>query len=465
MNGTQDSSGILADLTPDSRRVIVTFGGLQGEVSAVGPAADGRGPPPVFEFARSLGSAPVKTVFLRDHAGAWYHRGVAGVGPDIASVAEHLRALTAGQGEVVMVGNSAGGYGALLFGALLGCEVHAFAPQTFIDPGLREAHDDTRWESYVHALGGDMDAPYADLLPVLAQSSGRFHVYYPSDDRIDALHAERLGKLPQVTLHPSEFGGHGLVKALRASGWLGSFVDALVSGARPPVPPQHILPSRTEGPGMVCDLVPGAGRLTVTFGGLGGGLGVWRSQLARCPPRARRNAIHVRDHAGAWYHRGVAGAGADVDAVAERLRELAAGVDRVVTLGSSAGGYAALLFGALTGAEVHAFSPQSFIDPELRATHGDTRWAPRVEALGADMDRRYADLLPVLAASDGRFHVYYASRDPLQTLHAERLGELARVTLHPFDHDGEDLAGELRSSGWLGSFLAGLPAGDDIPAP
>jgi hypothetical protein len=66
----------------------------------------------------------------------------------------------------------------------------------------------------------------------------------------------------------------------------------------------------------------------------------------------------------------------------------------------------------------------------------------------------------VLAASDGRFHVYYASRDPLQTLHAERLGELARVTLHPFDHDGEDLAGELRSSGWLGSFLAGLPAGD-----
>ena len=59
-------------------------------------------------------------------------------GPDIDSVADHLRTITAMATEVVMVGNSAGGFGALLFGALLGWEVHAFTPQTFIDPGLRE---------------------------------------------------------------------------------------------------------------------------------------------------------------------------------------------------------------------------------------------------------------------------------------------------------------------------------------
>ena len=64
-----------------------------------------------------------------------------------------------------------------------------------------------------------------------------------------------------------------------------------------------------------------------------------------------------------------------------------------------------------------------------------------------------------LARSGGRFHVYYSSRDPLQALHAERLGGLGRVTLHPFDHEEEDLAAELRASGWLGTFLAGLPAG------
>ena len=261
MNAGPENEGLICNPAPDSSRVIVTFGGLNGAVANIGPAGEGSGEPPVFEFARSLASVPVNTIFVRDHAAAWYHRGVAGVGPDIDSVADHLRTITATATEVVMVGNSAGGFGALLFGALLGWEVHAFTPQTFIDPGLREVHDDKRWENYVRALGVDMDAAYSDLLPVLAASNGRFHVYYPSDNRIDAVHAERLGSLQQVTLHGSEYAGHGLVKALRASGWLGSFVDALVSGARPPATPRLIVsPSRTEGPGMVCDLVPGSPR-------------------------------------------------------------------------------------------------------------------------------------------------------------------------------------------------------------
>jgi acetyl esterase/lipase len=396
----------------------------------------------------------VKTVFVRDHAGAWYHRGVRGVGPDIASVAEHLRTLTAGQGEIVMVGNSAGGYGALLFGALLGCEVHAFAPQTFIDPALRKAHDDRRWENSVRALGDHMDTGYSDLRGVVAASNGRFHVYYPSSDRIDAIHAERLRGLPQVTLHATHYGAHGLVRALRSSGWLERFVNALAAGSAPPAPPRRIrVPPLTGGPGMVRDLAPGSKHLTVTFGGLGGGLGVWQAQIGRSEAARRHSSVHLRDHARAWYHRGVAGEGHDVDSVAGRLRDLAAGMERVVILGSSAGGYAALLFGALTGAEVHAFFPQTFIDPELRAAHGDTRWARRIDELGDDLDHRYVDLRPVLAGGEGRFHLYYATQDPLQALHAERLGELDHVTLHRIDDDWDDLV----ASGRLASFLGALP--------
>ena len=115
MDGVEDSQGIVCDLAPDSRRMVITFGGLVDELATVGPASDGPGPAPVFEFARSLASVPLKKVYVRDLSGVWYHRGVAGAGPDFDSVAAHLRELTAEADEVVMIGNSAGGYAAVSY--------------------------------------------------------------------------------------------------------------------------------------------------------------------------------------------------------------------------------------------------------------------------------------------------------------------------------------------------------------
>jgi acetyl esterase/lipase len=369
------------------------------------------------------------------------------VGTDIDAVAERLREITADAEEVVMIGNSAGGYAALLFGALLGAEVHAFSPQTFIDPALRQLHEDTHWSLFLDALGDDLDSRYADLLPLLAQGDGPFHVYYPAAERIDALHAERLADLTQVTLHAFYYGGHGLVRALRAVGWLRSFVDALASGQDLPAPPLR-LPDRrptastvedSRGSGMVCDLEPDSPHLLVTFGGVAGGAGPLPRELGQYLTSTPLKTIQVRDHAGAWYHHGVAGVGPDIDSVRERLQHLAAGVDRVLALGHRAGGHAALLFGALLGAEVHAFSPATFID-----------------AADADLDTRYTDLLPLLSASDGRFHVYYSAANHLETVHAERLAGLAAVTLHPLDDSGDNLLTALRGAGWFRSFAGGL---------
>ena len=468
MEGAKESPGLQSDLAPDSRRLIVTFGGLMGAVAAVGPAGDRPGRAATFEFARSLRSVPLKTVFVRDHAFAWYHRGVEGVGADIDSVAEHLRALTGDAEEVVMVGNSAGGYAALLFGALLGCEVHAFSPQTFIDPALRATHGDSRWASHVEALGGDLESRYADLLPVLARSNGRFHVYYATDQRLDAIHAERLGGLPQATLHGFEYPGHGLIRALRECGWLASFVDALVAGAAVPALPRRIPmpprpPSDPEGPGIVSDLSADSDRLIVTFGGLGGGLGPMPTELGRFQVTAPRKTIFVRDHASAWYHRGVAGVGSDIDSVVGHLRAITGDAEQVVMVGNSAGGYAALLFGALLGCEVHAFSPQTFIDPALRAAHGDTRWVANAEALDGDLDPRYVDLMPLIARSSGRFHVYYAATEAIDVVHAARLGTLPNVTLHALDEPRANVLKELRKTDWMGSFVRGLVTGAGIP--
>ena len=68
--------------------------------------------------------------------------------------------------------------------------------------------------------------------PVLSESNATAHVYYAAQSRLDAIHAERLGALPQVTLHPVEYRQHD-IRALRDSGWLREFLARLAAG---PVP-------------------------------------------------------------------------------------------------------------------------------------------------------------------------------------------------------------------------------------
>jgi hypothetical protein len=215
--GTDDhASGILLQLVPESKRLLIAFGGLRGMI----------GMPP-FEFLRSLDDLRLNRAFLRDTQQAWYHRGVHDVGGDIDSVAERLRELAADMEAVFTIGNSAGGFGALLFGALLSCEVHAFSPQTYIDPELRKANDDTRWDRLVRALGEGMDPRYADLRTVIAESRATCHIYYPTQVRMDVIHAEHLGGLPQVTLHALDSDDHTVIRELRDSGWLAELLQRI----------------------------------------------------------------------------------------------------------------------------------------------------------------------------------------------------------------------------------------------
>jgi hypothetical protein len=217
--------GVAAHLEADSPRLIIAFSGRAEHVLGLPP----------FEFLRSLSLIHAKRAFVRDINRLWYHRGVAGAGDDIDSVAEHLRGLVseAEVEEVTTIGSSAGGYGALLFGALLSVEVHAFSPQTFIDPELRRRHHDTRWPESMEEIDGHMDARYADLRPVIAASASRCHIYFPTGKAVDVAHAEHIGDLPQVTLHPFQSENHNLAGELRDAGWLDSFLKRLGGPAEP----------------------------------------------------------------------------------------------------------------------------------------------------------------------------------------------------------------------------------------
>jgi pimeloyl-ACP methyl ester carboxylesterase len=220
------NAGIALDLVPESDVLLIVFSGLLGRL----------GPVPVFEFFNTVSSFGVKKAFLRDLTQSWYHRGVEGIGADVPAIADYLAKLIAESGatRTVLVGNSAGAYAALLFGQLLDAdEVHAFSPQSFIDPDLRAQHDDHRWQVYVDRVvaAGGPDPRYADLLPVLSQGgvSTTFHIYFPAPNRLENLHTLRLSGVEGVVPHPVDGGGHKLIKWLRDTGELEQILERALS--------------------------------------------------------------------------------------------------------------------------------------------------------------------------------------------------------------------------------------------
>ncbi len=209
--------------------LVVTFGGLSNSVGEIPP----------FEFGRVLDRAgPSQKLFLRDHEQAWYHRGVRGVAPDIEGVAAALRAEidAVDPARTVFLGSSAGGYAALLFGSLLGATtIHVFGAQTFVSPTLRVAHRDARWRRpWLRLLrSGGYRRRYGDLKATVAAgagAAGSIVVHYCAADRLDRVHAERLGAIPAVELRSYPEGGHNVVKHLRDEGRLEPLLAELLAG-------------------------------------------------------------------------------------------------------------------------------------------------------------------------------------------------------------------------------------------
>jgi len=211
---------ILVDYSSDTRDILITFGGISGEIGV-----------PVFEFFKMLSGFPVKKLFLRDIRQAWYQDGVPGFGNTVDEIATHLKGQIAQQGSnrVVMIGNSAGGFAALLFGWLLEVdEVIAFSPQTFISQTQRLLHADFRWRPQIRTVQqcSKRKKTYLDMATIFSTQpiKTKIHIHYCTKHRLDRHHARRMRHHPNVTLHEYAQGGHLLVKLLRNNGRLAEII-------------------------------------------------------------------------------------------------------------------------------------------------------------------------------------------------------------------------------------------------
>lgn len=215
---------INVEILRTGRPLIVAFGGVNQGMGM-----------PVFEFFNMLNAYEVSKVFVRDIQQVWYHKGaIEGKGSMIhtKSAIEHI-IKEAKPSKVIFIGNSAGGYAAILFGRWLQVdEVHAFSPQSFIGLMKKLWHNDKRWllqivraHLYFSSFRSFFDLKSA--FEKIQNTTTRFTIYYPKDHRLDALHAERLSTFANVKSIGYSDVGHELISVLKKTGELKEILSKL----------------------------------------------------------------------------------------------------------------------------------------------------------------------------------------------------------------------------------------------
>ncbi len=209
--------------------------------------------------------------------------------------------------------------------------------------------------------------------------------------------------------------------------------------------------------------------LLLAFGGLAAQLG-FTFEFKNISARFEAvNKIYLRDAQRQWYHGGVEGVGKDIAGVVDFLRAYTThpATRRCVAFGNSGGGYAALLFGHLLAVdEVHAISPQTQLDPIVRALRRQVgMWRPLIRLLlNARAEPEYFDLKRLLDRQPNgrtRFHIYYSADSRRDRHPALRMRGVPSVELHPYVHSGHNLVAVLKRQGELERIMDGALRSED----
>jgi predicted esterase YcpF (UPF0227 family) len=434
-------------------------------------------------------------ILLRDRRNRWYLQGVPGLGDSVAQVVGRLRLLVAAiaPSAIWCIGESMGGYAAIIHGILLQAErIVSFGALSTFSPRFAEQFQDRRWLGTMtelddsltensdlpalarrHAYRGKLylvqgthageRAPQAVNLDVMHSQRyaglgcAHFH-YYPQAEHtvtlwlaqhqqfdglllhclFDAPNPTALAKLPQGSkpiaapaLHtwPREFPALDRISVAAAA----PDIDVLVHRVTPGAP---LLICFADAP--VAGAPPGFDHYDV------------HAQCERATGKPL-NQILLRDSHGQAWLRGCCELGNSADSVAANLRKLIALIQpsRILCVGHGIGGYAAILFAELLGAQgVLAFDPLTLLDIRLADLWHDERYRHVLAAIGqAPAAPGPRDLLPLLARYRGEVRIVCATAAQGEgydagshdSVHAQRVAMLPNVEVQPSPGDGATL--------------------------
>lgn len=213
---------------------------------------------------------------------------------------------------------------------------------------------------------------------------------------------------------------------------------------------EHSLASVTP---VVSRFFPDTDSTVIAFGGLSSGIGMPPAEFLKTFTSKQVNTVFVKDFKQCWYQRGLLGLSDDIYATVDVIKkQLPENQKSIYTIGTSAGGYAAILFGILLGVDkILAFGPQTIL------TRPIFRQFKSIESNQQDVDfnGEFCNLKQLLEATDykGSIHIHYPKNNSIDKAEAEHLMHFECVHLHPWDTDIHNIAGWLKQQKMLNNIL------------
>lgn len=175
-----------------------------------------------FDFKDFAKDLPQTILFLRDDdIRTGYHNGINGLSSNPDETVEFLRYFRnkLAPKRVTMFGTSIGGYGALMFGFLLGVdEIVTAGTVSYIDPATAEAKggagvripQSMEWVVDWYASRG-LEPKYLDTWPLIEANADKVKavkMYYSPDDKVDTAQTLHIARLPHVKAIAKEGTSH-----------------------------------------------------------------------------------------------------------------------------------------------------------------------------------------------------------------------------------------------------------------
>lgn len=187
----------------------------------------------------------------------------------------------------------------------------------------------------------------------------------------------------------------------------------------------------------------------IAFGGMLTSLGMPRKEFFGSAFNSTNNFIFLKDFWQCWYQKGLLGVTNDIDTTASYIKQILPNTTKkLVCIGTSSGGFAAILFAELLKAEISiSFSPQTYIDRKtfVRFRSPDSRW----DDLESSSYLRLSDFI----TDEVTHFIHVGEHNDVDMDHAMILSGCSSVTIHKHDTDTHNTAAFLKKSGLLKSCI------------
>ena len=187
-----------------------------------------------YWFYKQTEKLKCSRLFVSDRGRRWFLGGVPGLGDSLEQTIAAIRSLCAEERirKVICIGHSMGGYGAMVYGPVLGAAaILAFSPEArLFHPGSRSKRS-CKWK-------GDPQVGYDRLATSLGGYSGDLSIIMGELDMFDQIGGSEASRLPSTrcssSLYEVPWHAHNAPSGVKKAGVLGSCLERFVANGRLP---------------------------------------------------------------------------------------------------------------------------------------------------------------------------------------------------------------------------------------